>query len=420
MISIRKNISDLKVSDTLEINELSNKLHSEGQSIYRFGFGQSPFPVPQIVQDELRRNAHQKNYLPVQGLHELRQQVANHSNQLLGQNLYQADNIFVGPGSKELIYLAQMALDAPLLLPNPSWVSYLPQAQIVGKQVCNIPTDKKTWNITSDILEEEIIRHGLSKGILLLNYPNNPTGQTFEDHELQSIAKVCRRHNIIVISDEIYGLLNFDGQYRSIARYYPEGTLVTTGLSKWCGAGGWRLGIMLIPDQLKYFYKSLRALASETFSAVSAPIQYAAVEAYRSHPEIEAYLDASRAILSMIAHYCYNELRQHDIEVLPSSGGFYLFPNFDTVIRRSTISSPEFCKKILTDYGVALLPGSAFGRPPNELTARLCYVDFDGERALDTYLKNDGIRTDQFKDIFPNIVAGMSQLSKLCEECKSQ
>ena len=132
------------------------------------------------------------------------------------------------------------------------------------------------------------------------NYPNNPTGQTFSTFELQNLAKVCRQYNITVISDEIYGLLQFEGEYESIANYYPEGSIITTGLSKWAGAGGWRLGAMIIPDNFKSLYETMKALASETFSAVSAPIQFAAVEAYSVDVATSNYQKASRYILEKI------------------------------------------------------------------------------------------------------------------------
>lgn len=408
MLKIQADIASLRPSDTLTINQLSKRLQKEGKPVYKFGFGQSPFPVPKIVQESLRHHAHQKDYLPVQGLGILREKIAHHTNLLLGNTNYQGDNIFIGPGSKELIYLVQLAIDAPLLLPNPSWVSYAPQAQIIGKKTHWIPTQLNHWKLEASVLKNYLIQHRIQQGVLILNYPNNPTGQTFSNDELAALAKVCREYGLIVISDEIYGLLSFDGQYHSIASFYPEGTLITSGLSKWAGAGGWRLGLMVVPDELGSLYQVLCSLASETFSAVSAPIQFAAVTAYEEHAAMEAYRKASSYILKKVAHFCQQTLSAGGVEVPAATGGFYLFPNFGPVAKAS--SGIHFCQQLLQETGVALLPGTSFGRPANELTARLCFVDFDGEAALAHYRDNGQLAEGDMLKLFPNMVEGLEQL----------
>ena len=410
MLKIRTNVASLRPSDTLTINQISQQLAKKGKNIYKFGFGQSPFPVPVIIQKALQQNVHQKDYLPVQGLEILREKIALHTNRLIKNSNYGVDNVFIGPGSKELIYLAQLAIDAPLLLPNPSWVSYAPQAHIIGKEVHWIPTQENHWNLEAPVLENYLQEHKIQGGILLLNYPNNPTGQTFSDEELKDLAEICRKYGIIVLSDEIYGLLNFDNTYQSIAKYYPEGTIITSGLSKWAGAGGWRLGYMIIPKELQKLYTTLCALASETFSAVSAPIQYAAVTAYTCHPVLEVYQDASQYILKKVADYCYHQLTESGIPVQPAQGGFYLFPNFTGLAEVD--NAPNFCQQLLQSTGVALLPGTSFGRPAEELTTRLCFVDFDGAKALGHYYKHEKIEDIHFSALFPNIVNGLQQLTK--------
>ncbi|MCB0630491.1 MAG: pyridoxal phosphate-dependent aminotransferase [Lewinella sp.] len=408
MLKIQSGVAALRPSDTLTINQLSHQLQSEGKTIYKFGFGQSPFPVPPVVQEALRKNAHQKDYLPVQGLGMLREKIAAHTNQLLENTNYDADNVFIGPGSKELIYLVQLAIDAPLLLPSPSWVSYAPQAQIVGKKAHWIPTQLNHWKLKAAVLKNYLERHRIQDGVLILNYPSVLFRSTFSTTELKAIAEVCRQFGLIVISDEIYGLLNFGGEYHSIANFYPEGTLITTGLSKWAGAGGWRMGAMIIPNELKSLYQTMRVLASETFSAVSAPIQFAAVTAYEGDSSLEDYKNASRCILQKTANFCYQKLITGGVEIQTADGGFYLFPNFTRLVELT--NSVRFCQQLLNETGVALLPGTSFGRPANELTARLCFVDFDGEVALQHFYKHGQIEEEDLPVLFPKLVEGMSQL----------
>ncbi len=407
-MKILPRLIQLAPSDTLSINNLTLQLESNGKTVYKFGFGQSPFPIPRLVQNALKKNAYQKDYLPVKGLDTLRDKIANHTNKLLSTNYYTADNVFIGPGSKELIYLAQLAIDAPLLLPNPSWVSYEPQAKIIGKEIHWIPTQVNKWKLEAQEISSYLDQQKISSGVLLLNYPNNPTGLSYSESELLAISDICKKYNLIVISDEIYGLLNFKGQYSSIAKYYPDGTIISTGLSKWAGAGGWRLGTMIIPNHLKELYKPLQTLASETFSAVSAPIQFAACSAFEGDSFLEDYKIASRYILQTIAAFCYNKLIEGGVKVLPSEGGFYLFPNFTGLVK--TTNSILFCEKLLQETGVALLPGTSFGRPAEELTVRLCFVDFDGESALNHFQKYSRINTTDFNLLFPKIVKGMDVL----------
>jgi aspartate aminotransferase len=423
MLTIHSHLKDLHPSATLAINEQSKKLQAAGRSIFKFGFGQSPFPVPELVQEALKQNSHQKDYLPVQGLPALRDQVAAHTNTLLGTTKYAADNIFIGPGSKELIYLTQLAIDAPLLLPNPSWVSYAPQAVINRKPIHWIGTGVNSWVLTADQLDNYVTAHKLQRSILILNDPSNPTGQQIAVSELKALAEVCRRHELVVVSDEIYGLLSFDGNYNSIASYYPEGTIISSGLSKWCGAGGWRLGTFVIPSELDALTKTLCTLGSETFSAVSAPIQFAAIAAFTPCRELEDYRKFSIHILKSVANYCYAQLNESGIVLCRAQGGFYLFPSFEpwkVPFQEMGIQhSVDLCQLILENTGVALLPGSAFGRPNQELTTRLSFVDFDGGQALKHMQENGQITKKDFHRLFPNMVEGLERLIAWIKTIKS-
>ncbi len=133
--SLNSNVRELQPSATLAINEQCQRLQQSGRQVYRLGFGQSPFPVPATVVKALQDNAHQKAYLPTQGLPELRQAVASYLKRTEGIECA-AEQIMVGPGSKELMFLLQLTYEAQLLLPAPTWVSYAPQASIIGREVC--------------------------------------------------------------------------------------------------------------------------------------------------------------------------------------------------------------------------------------------------------------------------------------------
>jgi aspartate aminotransferase len=376
----------LRSSATLAINELSADLIARGRTIYRLGLGQSPFPVPTSVVESLKANAHQKDYLPVRGLPALRRSVAEHVERYTGL-LYDASLVQVGPGSKELIFLTQLILDVELVLPSPSWVSYEPQGVLAGRRIAWLDTTRATgWNLQPEVLDRWCAEAPDRARLLILNYPNNPSGRTLDAATLARLADVCRRYGVLVVSDEIYGLVDHGGRHETIARFYPEGTILSTGLSKWCGAGGWRLGAMLFPVELKWMSDALASAASETFTTVSAPIQFAAVTAFTGSPEIDDYLRHSRRILRALGLWCASTLRAGRLLVDDPEGGFYLLPDASafaaSLARRGIADSEAMVKRILADTGVALLPGSVFGRPREEYTFRLSYVDFDGAAAL--------------------------------------
>ena len=153
---IKEHINRLKPSATLAINEESNRLKKSGKKIYKFGFGQSPFPVPNSVILALKNNADKHTYLPMQGLEELRSAIANYLNKNNNNN-FNKEDIVIGPGTKELMFLTQIAFQGEVLLPAPSWVSYQPQAFIAKNKVHWIQTTSNSnWFPTAELLENKI------------------------------------------------------------------------------------------------------------------------------------------------------------------------------------------------------------------------------------------------------------------------
>ena len=413
--SVNLNLRGMGASATVAINERSNALLARGRSIYKLGLGQSPFPVPAPLVQALRSNAHQKDYLPVRGLADLRAAVAEYHNRRESLE-FRAEDVLVGPGSKELMFLLQLAFYGDLIIPNPSWVSYAPQAQIVGRFVRHVPTTADSgWKLTAERLAALCQQDLTRPRILILNYPNNPTGGTYTDEELAAIAGVARDNNVILLSDEIYGEIHHIGRHKSVARFYPEGTIISSGLSKWCGAGGWRLGTFLFPRSLSWLLDAMATVASETYTSTSAPIQHAAVTAYVPSDELESYLMHSRRVLKQLGGWVHSQLSSAGLACCAPEGGFYLLPDAsghrDLLGRRGISNAIELCEQLLTDTGVAVLPGTVFGRPQEEMTFRLAYVDFDGEAAL----RASADQSDELDDAFvsancPRIVKAVNKL----------
>jgi aspartate aminotransferase len=387
-VSLNLNVRGMHQSATLAIKERVRALRREGRHVYDLGLGQSPFPVPAPIVEALRLAAPEKDYQPVMGLPALREAVAEFHRRKDGIDR-QPQDVLVGPGSKELMFLLQIAFYGEILLPTPCWVSYLPQARIIGRRISLIHASIETdWKITADQLRHslEMVNDDTRPRVLVLNYPSNPVGNTYSEDELREIAEVAREFGIIILSDEIYGQLHFTGGHVSIVHFYPEGTIQSSGLSKWCGAGGWRLGTFTFPPDLRWLRDAMAAVASETFTSVSAPIQHAAVQAFHCGAEIERYLHHVRRILAALGSRCAAALRKSGVRIVQPEGAFYLFPDFsphsDALASRGVTDGGSMCERLLEDAGVAALPGVSFGRSRGELTARLAYVDFDGARAL--------------------------------------
>jgi aspartate aminotransferase len=387
-VSLNMHIRGLGLSPTLAINEKSAALKRQGRRVYRLGLGQSPFPVPVPVIDALKQNAHQKDYLAVKGLRELRGAVAAFHRKV-DQLELSADGVLVSPGSKELMFLVQLVYYGEIIIPSPSWVSYVPQARIIGREVKIVPTSFETgWKLSAEALEQALFDENdtFRPRLLVLNYPSNPVGNTYTRAELEAIAEVCRKYEVIVLSDEIYGQLHFKGEHVSIGRFYPEGTIISSGLSKWCGAGGWRLGTFTFPQRLYWLRDAMAAVASETYTSVCAPVQHAAVRAFKGDVQIQRYLWQARRILSALAEKSHAILADAGVSVVAPEGGFYLFPDFEAfrepLAARGIHTGKQLCERLLEETGVAVLPGEAFNRPKEELTARLAFVNFDGARTL--------------------------------------
>ena len=398
-------VKDLEPSSTLKINEISKELEDKGEKIFKFGFGQSPFQIPTDIVRALKDNAYQNRYLPMQGLKELRETIAKYTSTKKDFN-YKSDNVIIGPGSKELMFLLHVLFDGQIILPAPSWVSYAPQAILGRNKIQMIQTKRENnWFPTGVEIEKVVLKDKNKNYLLFLNSPNNPSGQICEN--LEEIAVIAKKYNLIILSDEIYSELSFKKGLKSISSFCPEKTIISTGLSKWCGAGGWRLGYFIVPDSLNILKNSINVLASETFSAVSAPIQYAAITAYTN--DHSKYIDSSKNILKAVGNYVYENLKSNKVLINKPQGGFYLMPEF---LNKKFDTSSEMCDNILKETGVALLPGSDFGFDRTKMLARLSFTDFDGEKFMKQIQNEKEIDENLISKLAPKIIEGVGKLKK--------
>ena len=375
-------------SPTLHINERVRQMWDAGETVYHLGFGESRFPTHPKILRALAENADRRSYLPAVGIPELRRAVAEFHSRQLGQAVGR-EQVIVGPGSKALLFAFQMAAAGATVLPTPSWVSYAPQARLIDRPVLRIPSSPNEGHRLHPTKLLETLRQSPHEHhLLILNSPNNPTGGMLEPALLKEIAAICRRLNVLVLSDEIYALTAYGRDHLSISSYYPEGTVVLGGISKHLSLGGWRLGTAIVPpgEAGRQLLQAVAKVSSELWSTPSAPIQVAAVTAYAGDPELNAYIDRCTSLHAARTRYLWRGLTELDVQCPEPMGGFYLYPNFDhwrgALARKRVHTSNELAAYLLDTCQIATLPGTDFGAPEQELSLRLStsYVDLETDQ----------------------------------------
>ena len=230
-----------------------------------------------------------------------------------------------------------------------------------------------------------------------------------------NICSICHIFKVTIISDEIYGLLTHDGQHYSTSKY-SSNVIVSSGISKWAGAGGWRLGYMAFTKENRDLLIAMRQMVSETYTSVSAPIQHAAIHAFKDSHVVNDYLLKAKQALALIAAAIENiwENVAH-LKISKMEGGFYFFLDAteikEELARYKISTSNELASFLLEEHQIAALPGSSFGRPPEELSLRFAYIDFDGEKLME-YEKEE-LTAQTIEEHGQKVIEGVKKLKRV-------
>lgn len=381
LLSLAPRAQTFSTSATLAINEAVARRRAAGRETIHLGFGEAALPLHPALKTALADAATRTSYAPVLGIPALREAIAAYLTRARGVS-YRADQIVVGPGSKPLLYALLQILDGDLLLPAPSWVSYAPMARLANRRVIGVPTAPDDQHrLTPHALSQAMTqaRHdSADPRILLVNSPSNPTGCMFDRADVEALACWAREAGVTLISDEIYAELAHGWrEHVSPAQFYPEGCIVTGGLSKAFSAGGWRLGYAALPATPagEKVMSALRSLASEVWSAAATPIQEAALAAFLPNAAVEDYVRRSARVHAYVAGQLYDALTRLGVPCPRPAGGFYLYPDFSpwkaALLRRGIETSDELARYLLEVWDLATLPGSAFNEAPHALRLRL-------------------------------------------------
>lgn len=331
-------------------------LVSEMPEAISLGVGEPDFDTPWRIREEGIYALEQGKtfYTSNAGLKELKEEIGRYLRRKINVDYDPASEIVVTVGGSEGIDIALRAMLDPgdeVLIPQPSYVSYLPCTALADGKPIVIPLKQENeFKLTAEELEEFITPR---TKILVLPYPNNPTGAIMTKEDLEPVAKVVKEHDLFVLSDEIYSELTYGTAHASIASLpgMKERTLVINGFSKGFAMTGWRLGYICGP----------RAIAEQMvkihqYAIMCAPTnsQYAAVEALKN---CESEVERMRVAYNQRRRYLVHEFRRMKLDCFEPFGAFYIFPN----IKEFGMSSEAFATRFLEEEKVAVVPGSAFG-----------------------------------------------------------
>jgi len=432
-ISLREYLRDVKIPANLRINRQIKDYRKECRKkgckrpYHNFAFGQSPFSPPPKIVESLRKNAHKHDYVPTAGIPDLRDNISEYYKEIFGIDC-DPERIIVSPGSKMMISMIAVVLEGPLIIPTPSWVSYLPQAMIARKEVIPVRLKpEENFKLTPSRLEYLLKEHPADQHNLILNNPNNPTGAVYSKQELEELAVVLRKHNLVVISDEIYAQTAFDfDNFTSMGKVCPERTIVTGGISKDRSAGGYRFGVGIFPNDNELI-KDVLKIAGSTYSSVPAPIENACITAYSMDDDIQSYIhDCTRIheAFGTRTSALLNEIP--GIQATSPAGAFYLyvdFNSFDEQIRNIGFRTcAELCEHMIEVEHTALLPGESLLLPENDFSVRLSYVDYNGDKVLSDWREEqpgtDREKADVFERSCPSIQQGIRNIERYFSQIK--
>ena len=380
------------VSATLAVNEVMDARRTRGEPVLPMGFGEAGLPAHPLLREALSRAAGRTSYGPVAGEAALLEAAAGYwSRRDLPTN---PDAVVAGPGSKALLFGLTEAIGGDVAVTRPSWVSYAAQASLARRVAHFVPGAGGVPD-ASELARtvNEAKAAGRTIRSVIVTLPDNPTGTLASAAAVRALGAVADKHDLVIISDEIYRDLLHDDDtvHPSPALLYPERTVVTTGVSKNFALGGWRLGVTRLPDG--WLGRELRArllgIGSEIWSSPAAPVQQAAAIAFDEPPVLAQRVALSRRLHGSVARAVAHRFSAAGARVPAPQAAFYVYPDFSplagVLLRRHGITSDVgLAGLLLREYGVGVLPGSAFGEAPGWLRLRvataLLYGDTEDQR----------------------------------------
>src|SRR5437660_4065273 len=355
---ISQRAASLAPSLTLAIDSKAKAMKAEGQDVVGFGAGEPDFDTPQHIKDAAIKALNEgfTKYTPSRAIPELRQAIADKFKRENGLS-YKPSQIIVSSGGKHSCYnviTATCQEGDEVIIPSPYWLSYPEMVKLASAKPIILPTSDKTeFKVTPEQLRGAITSR---TRLFILNSPSNPTGSVYTPEEIKALGDICVEKGVLIMSDEIYEHLLYDGaQHKSVASFsqaHYDATIVVHGFAKAWSMTGWRLGFLAAPEPIA---KAIDAIQSHSTSNPTSFAQKGAVAALSGPQD---HLKGWLAEYSRRRSYAHKRLNGiPGISCVNAKGAFYLFPN----ISKLGLKSTEFCAQLLDQQKVAAVPGIAFG-----------------------------------------------------------
>ncbi len=366
------NLQHLETSATIAISQEAKRRRAAGEDVIDLGAGEPDFPTPSIPADAgIRAIKEGKTHYPAtEGILELRAAAAKHLSLLSGGRPVNADHIVVSSGSKQSLFNACFTLFGPgevVAIPAPAWVSY-PQIVHLARARPVLVSGDPEWSLKLSVKDLDRVVPG-AQGLMLCS-PCNPTGGVYTHGEIRAIAEWARKRGVWVIADEIYRRIHYGTgpapSFLDLPDELLERVVVVYGVSKAYAMTGWRIGLALAPGTIA---RAMAALQSHTTTGANHPAQYAAAAALgdeRVEHDVTRMVAEFRRRRDLVVGRFRQELP--GIEFVEPLGAFYFFFRVDSL---GGTSGTEFCTRLITQSGVALVPGAAFG---DDRYVRLSYA----------------------------------------------
>lgn len=364
----------MKKSSTLRAKEIVNKRKKLKLPVYNFGLGENPLPVPRMLLSDFKKNLTYKSYKNINSYPEIKKKLCNYfSNQK-----YTAENVILGNGLKELLFVTQMAFEGTIIYVNPSWVSYKEQGILLSKKFKEFNTDINN-DFKINVLEFDIFLQNIQgKKMIIFNNPCNPTGTVYNSEEIKKLSKIIQKHQCIVFADEIYSEIIFNNNKTSISEFCPDLTIRGSSLSKSFAAGGWRCGWITFPKELTNLYQKISAISSSVYSCISNPLIFVIESFIDNKKEIDIYLSKNRDYYHKVLTFFYKKLKNKTNLIINSpEAAWYIFLDFSNyleLLKKYNINnSDELSEYLCNKYGIVTVSGNAFHN--SKISLRLSFVD---------------------------------------------
>lgn len=413
-------------SPNLALNQLVDERRAEGQSLVHLAFGEARLPLLPQLAEQLAAGAGRTGYGPVAGSEGVRAAVAGYfTRRRLPTG---ADQVMVAPGSKPLLMALQLAAPGDVLLPRPAWNTYAPQARYAGKRAFGVPVPAQCGGVPDPVALRAAVDQARASGgdprMLLLTLPDNPTGTLAPPALVRELCALARAEDLLIVSDEIYRDSIHDPvatPFLSPAEVAPERTVVTSGLSKTLGIGGWRIGVARFPTSRAgaALRDAVLSAASELWSTLAGPMQQVAEYAFAEPPEIVGRMRASARLHGAVARAVHRIAVEAGAECRPPTGGFYVYPDFEPLrgrlAARGVTDSASLARRLLDDSGIVVLAGHLLGDAPRALRfkAATSLLYGDTEQQAEALRAEDPTRLPHIAAELSRIAAGLSRLTGL-------